>query len=150
RLGPLHGLAEFGCQPGIRGVLLRWPNACLGQHQPAFVEFDTHILTGLDATPEIALPGCERITPGFDVEAVTPRLGRHEPPVPAVVLMMKHRGGPGGRVALATPDEACQRHLRAITEDIRPDTDRLAGDPLRRETAAVDLRINIFDDILRR
>ena len=59
---------------------------------------------------------------------------------------MDHRLAPPFPVLLATPDQRGADHGIAVAIDVGPDLDRFARDPLHGEAAAVNQRIDVFNE----
>ncbi len=109
-------------------------------------QVDRHVLAGVDAGPEVAPPGRERIRPGdHGVGRPTDVLDLELAP-PAVVVERPHRClDPARRPGPSMPEP--HRHdVVAVGECVRLDDHRVADGALDREPATIDLRGHGLDD----
>src|SRR4029079_18617653 len=94
---------------------------------------------------EPVAPGGELVGPGLDGIDILPGFDGRESGGPAVVAMMDHRFTPPVPVLLAAPDQCGTDRGVSATIDVGPDLDPLARNPLHGKAAAIDQRIDAFD-----
>src|SRR5262249_26403542 len=94
---------------------------------------------------EVSPPSAEHVGPGLDRIPVSPWTRRHECRSPAVIAVEPHRHVLPQIMAFGFPDEVDREQRVPISENIGPDVYGLASDPLHREAAIINRRIDILD-----
>ncbi len=117
----------------------------LGQQAGALDRIEADVGAGLLLAREGMTPGGEFVGPGFDGIDILAGLRRNEGAGPSVIAVMDHRLAPPFPVLLGAPDQRGADHGVAVAVDVSPNLDPFAGDPLHGEAAAIDRRIDVFD-----
>ena len=159
RLGFRHRGAQFGRQQrrGVAGlqIVFTLPHdqrrslltarLRLGHQPRAFQRVQRDILASLQLQLEAMAPSGKFIGPGLDGIDITADAIRRERAAPAVVDFKRHRRAVPDAILLAAPHDGGCDDLVTVPVQVGKHLDRLAGDPLDRETPAVDDRIDVLD-----
>src|SRR5262249_23038191 len=117
-----------------------------GDDLAAFGQLQLDLLSRLELLRDVAPPGGEDIRPGFDRVDVARVSSEPEATGPAVIVAVHHRGPVPLRLVDRAMEERGADDVVAVAEDIGPDFEQIADDALDRIAAAVDLRVDGFDD----
>lgn len=127
-----------------RGVLPRAVR--LGQQARALDGIERDVAAAQLLAFDAVTPGGEFVGPGFDGIDILAGLDGCERAGPAVIAMMGHGLAPPVALLLAAPDQRGADPGVAVAVDVGPHLDPVARDPLHGKAAAIDQRIDIFDE----